>query len=97
MSVVHTLQWDGQDIRSIILNGFEFVESLDHIVGIVYASPSIMKRIVLAMPDEVNFDYIPEGFGMLRTAYLKFKPMADDQEIRLVSHDGSVVVRIVNR
>jgi hypothetical protein len=56
-----------------------------------------MKRIVLAMPDEVNFDYIPEGFGMLRTAYLKFKPMADDQEIRLVSHDGSVVVRIVNR
>lgn len=93
----HTIYWDGNDVRSIILDGFHFVESFDHIVGIIYASPATMKSIVLAMPDDVSFDYIPEGLGMLRTAYLKFRPLPASGEIRMVSQDESIVLRILRQ
>jgi hypothetical protein len=93
----HTIYWDGSDTRAIILDGFLFMEGLDHIVGIIYASPSTMKSIVLAMPEEVSFDYIPEGLGMLRTAYLKFRPLPTEGEVRMVSQDDSTVLRILRQ
>jgi hypothetical protein len=91
------MYWDGADIRTAILDGFHFVESFDHIVGIVYASPHTMKDIVLAMPDEVVFDFIPEGIGMLRTAYLKFRPLPQSGEVRMVSQDETIVLRILRK
>jgi len=94
VTISHTIQWDGNDIGTAVLGGFNFMESLDHIVGIVYSCPHVMKDIVIALQDEVSFDYIPEGIGMLRTAYLKFRPLSDS-EIRLVSQDGSITVRIL--
>ena len=95
MSISHILSWDGTDLKSAILEGFKIVECLDHIVGIIYASPATMKDIVLALPDEVVFDYIPEGLGRLRTAYLKFRPMPLEGEIRMVSQDDTTTLRIL--
>ena len=93
----HTLYWDGSDLYSALLDGFDYVEGFDHIVGIIYACPRMMKKIVLAMPDDVFFDYIPEGIGMLRTAYLKFRPLPTESEIRFVSQDGNLVVKILRQ
>jgi len=93
--VARTITWDGRDVKAAVMGGFRLMEAEDHIVGIIYAHPKVMKQIVLTMPDEVSFDFIPEGIGMLRTAYLKFRPMPTDDEIRMVSQDGSTVVKIL--
>jgi len=95
METRHVICQEGDDVRAAVLDGFKFMECLDHIVGIIYATPATIKEIVLAMPDEVSFDYIPEGVGRLRTAYLKFRPMPFEGEIRMVSHDGAVTLRIL--
>lgn len=97
MPVSHVVYWDGVDLKTAIIEGFQLMEGLDHIVGIIYATPSVMKNIVFAMPDDITFNYIPEGIGTLRTAYLKYRPMADEREIRLVSVDGSIIVRILHK
>jgi len=89
-------KWDGEDVRSAVMSAFALMESLDHIGGIIYAVPSMIKAIVLAMPDEVDFDYIHEGMGRLHTAYLKYRPLPHDKEMRLVSYDGDMVIRIVS-
>jgi hypothetical protein len=93
----YSIAWDGINVRAALLEGFRYMESLDHIVGVVQATPPMMKSIVLAMPDEVMFDYIPEGFARMRTAYLKYRFLPSDKEMQLVSHDGGVVVKIVPR
>jgi len=95
--MIHTTYWDGEDVKAAILEGFRHMEGLDHIVGIIYSSPAVIRDIVLAMPEEVAFDYIPEGIGRLRTAYLKFRPLPKDGEIRMVSHDGSETLRILRQ
>lgn len=86
--------WDGADVRTAILGAFDLMESRDHIPGILYATPKMVKSIVLAMPEEVEFDYIPEGIGRLRTVYLKYRNLPTDREMRLLSHDGDMVIRI---
>lgn len=91
----YQIEWDIEDIAGAVLMGFDYMERKDHIVGTVYVCPSVAKKIVLAMPDEVHFDFIPEGIGMIRTAYLKFKPNIRTDEIRLVSQDESMEVRVV--
>lgn len=88
------LEWDGTDVKSAILGALDRMESMDHIPGILYATPRMVKSIVLAMPEEVEFDYIPEGIGRLLTVYLKYRNLPTDQEMRLLSHDGDLVIRI---
>jgi len=90
-----TFPWDGLEIKAVLCAGFERMESMDHIVGVIYAVPSMVKKIVLAMPTEVVFDYIPEGVGCFRTAYLKMRPMPYESEIRFVSRDGSIALRFI--
>jgi hypothetical protein len=83
------------DIAGAVLMGFEYMERMDQIVGVIYVSPSTAKKIVIAMPDEVHFDYIPEGIGMVRTAYLKFKPTVRGDELRFLNQDETVEVRVI--
>jgi len=90
------IEWDGQDARTVLFGAFKRMELMDHIAGIVYATPIMMKTIVMAMPDEVEFDYIPEGIGRLHTAYLKYRPLPTDREIRISSTDGELVFRITS-
>lgn len=88
------MEWDGEDVKSAMSAAFERMEAEDRIPGVVYATPPMVKRIVLAMPDDVEFDYIPEGIGRLGTAYLKYRNLPTDAEMRVSSYDGDMVIRI---
>lgn len=96
MADYRTVHWGGDDVESAVLCGFNIMESLDLIVGKVVATPQMVGRIIYAMPDEIRFDYVPEGVGFLRTAYLKMRPMPYESEIRLYSRDGSTVLRMIS-
>ena len=90
----YRMEWKADDLPGAVLMGFSYVEKQDQIVGMVTANPPLVQQIVIQMGDEVIFDYIPEGIGMLRTAYLKFSPNNRSNEIRFVSQEGSVDLRL---
>ncbi len=91
----YQIEWDSQDIKGAIKCGFSYMEQKDEIVGIIYLTPTIAKRVVLAIPDEVLFDYIPEGIGRYRTAYLKYRPNLKDTEIRFLNQHETIELRMV--
>ena len=64
----YKMEWDSTDLKGGVLMAFSYMEKKDEIVGSIYGSPQTMKEIVLAMPDEVCFDYIPAVFGIFRRA-----------------------------
>lgn len=66
-------EWDSKDVGGAIKLGFNFLEIKDKIVGFVSVHPSVMKTVILETHDDITFDYIPEGLGFIRTAYLRFK------------------------
>lgn len=88
------MEWDSSDIKGAIRAGFTYVESKDEIVAHVLANPHVLQKIVLAVPDEVLFDYIPDGIGFIRTAYLKRKPLKDD-EIRFINQGSTIELRLI--
>lgn len=90
------MEWDALDIRGAISMGFNYIEAKDEIVGFVYANPSTLKDIVLSIPEEVNFDFIPDGIGMIRTAYLK-RASLKNNEIRFVNQSDSLRLRLFLR
>jgi len=92
----YTMEWDSSDIPGALKIGFNYVEAKDEIVGFIYACPSTLKKIVLSVPDEVVFDYIPDGIGMIRTAYLK-RASIKDNEIRFINQTDSLCLRLFLR
>lgn len=90
------MEWDSGDIPGAIKMGFSYIEAKDEIVGFVYACPSTLKDIVLSVPEEVSFDYIPDGIGMLRTAYLK-RSSIKYNEIRFINQSDTIRLRLFLR
>lgn len=90
----YKIEWNGDDLKGAVILGFDYMERQDEIVGFVYCPPALMKEIILEMPDEVDFQYIPEGVGMLRTAYLKFKPSVRHNEIQFWNQEQTKEVRL---
>jgi len=90
----YTIEWDGEDILGALDVGFHYLEMKDQIVRFLYASPTNLKRIILASPGEVNFDYIPDGIGYFRTAYLLREKMRDGW-LKLLNQERTVELRIV--
>jgi len=88
------MEWDSSDIRGAVRAGFNYVESKDEIVAFVLANPHILQKIVYAVPDDILFDYIPDGIGLIRTAYLKRKPLKDD-EIRFINQGSTLELRLI--
>lgn len=86
----YQMEYPISDLKRAVREGFHYIESMDEIVGIVYVTPPMAKQITLSMPEDVHFDYIPEGIGMLRTAYLKFLPSVKENEIRFINQDKTV-------
>lgn len=74
--------------------GFYYVESQDDIVGTIYTNPDLIKKIVIAYKDEIKFDYIPQGIGIFRTAYLKYYPLVKTNEIRFLSKHETFMVKM---
>ena len=90
---VFSAEWPSGDLGGAVSLGFDYLEKQDHIVGYVHACPEVIKAIVLTVPEEVIFDFIPEGIGMIRTAYLKFK-YGRTNELLFISQDKSTALKI---
>lgn len=90
----YQVEYDAQDLKGAIKCGFSYMETKDEIVGTIYVAPNMAKNLVLSAPDEIHFDYIPEGIGMLRTAYLKYLPSVKDNEIRFVNQEDTLELRL---
>lgn len=71
---VYTMEFDKDHFSKAINFAFQYIEQQDDVVGTVFANPSLIKEIVLTFPDEVKFDYVHQGIGIFRTAYLKYLP-----------------------
>jgi hypothetical protein len=82
------------DLKKAVAFGFITMESHDEIVGSVYVMPATAKKLILAMSEDIKFDFIPEGIGMIRTAYLKFMPSVKDNEIRFINLDKTVEIKL---
>lgn len=83
-----------RDIRGAVRYGFNYLEGMDYIVGHVHTTPYIAKQIVLNVPEDVVFDYVHHGLGMIRTAYFKMVPTLQDNEIRFLDQEKSVRLRL---
>lgn len=94
MMQTYYMEYDKSDLEKAIKLGFLYLESRDEIVGTIYVAPAMAKDIVLRMPGEVTFDYIPEGIGMLRTAYLKYLPSARNNEIIFINQNNTVELKL---
>lgn len=92
--ISYQMEVDGRDIKRAINVGFNYMESQDEIVGLVYANPKLVKDIILSMPEEVDFDYIPNGVGYLRTAYLKFSHVRE-KILKLENVDRTQELKII--
>jgi len=79
-------EWEAKDISGAVKLGFSFMEIKDKIVGFVSAHPTVMKALILATHSDITFDYIPEGLGFIRTAYLMFK-FGRSNEIVFIDQD----------
>lgn len=75
------MEFDKNLIRKAFDCAFHYVELHDDIVSTIFATPETMKKIVLAFPDEVAFDYVYQGIGRFRTADLKYLPAARENGI----------------
>jgi len=90
----YTLQWPANDIKNAILVGFNYLEHMDHIVGFISARPEIVKKILFAFPEELKMDFILDGVGTLRSAYVLYKSLRWD-EIRMVNRDKTIELQII--
>lgn len=82
------------DIRTAVQAAFEHFEKQDEIVGSVYLSPRLMKKVVLSIPDEIIFAFIPEGIGMMRTAHIYFGPNVEEHEMRFYNQNKDMMLRL---
>lgn len=91
--VSYCMEWPKENIKGAILTGFTYIETLDEIVGFVCARPEVVKKILFNLPNEFKLDFIPRGVGILRTAYVYYKPLRHD-EIRMVNRDKTIELQI---
>jgi len=90
----YVMEWDRHNMAGALAMGFDYFEKKDEIVGFVCLNPHVLKPLVLASHDEIEFDYIPEGIGRVRTAYLKFRVM-NDSEIRFLNQGKTMMLRLI--
>ena len=81
-------------IGKAIEDCFTEIELKDEIVRYVYVNADTMKRLILEVPNEIKFDYILNGVGYLRTAYLKFHPGLSDNVIKFATDFESIVLKL---
>ena len=94
MSEVINKSADISDLHGAIGDCFTEIEMKDEIVRYVYVNAATMKNLILDMPNEITFDYIPNGVGYLRTAYLKFHPGLRDNVYKFATSGDKTVLRL---
>lgn len=88
------IEFDKSDLKGALRYGFEYLEKRDEIVGMVVTNPSLLKKIILTVPEDIEFAFIPEGIGLIRTAYLKVMPGVKSNEIRFTNVEKTISVRL---
>jgi hypothetical protein len=94
MSLVITNSARLYGFKKAIDDSFTEIELQDEIVRYVYVNAATMKKLILELSDDINFDYIPNGVGYLRTAYLKFHPGLSDNVFKFTTKDDSIVPKL---
>jgi hypothetical protein len=90
----YKLEWNSNDIKGAVRIGFFYMEVMDEIVGYISARPEIIKKVLLAFPDEFRCDFIPNGVGILRTAYVLYKSLKWN-ELRFVNKEKTKELQII--
>jgi len=90
----YQIEYPKSNLKQAIQIAFNYIEVQDEIVGSVYVAPAMAKRITIELSDDVIFDYIPEGIGMLRTAYLKFLPSIKENELRFLNQEKTMELKL---
>jgi hypothetical protein len=88
------LEWRSNDIKGAVRIGFYYLEVMDELVGFICARPEIVKKILLAFPDDFRCDFIPNGVGILRTAYVLYKSLKWN-EIRFINKEKTKELQII--
>ena len=92
--ITYRLEWKNTDIKGAVRIGFFYLEIMDEIVGFISARPEMVKKILFAFPEDFKCDFIPDGVGMLRTAYVLYKSLKWN-EIRFVNRDKTIELQII--
>jgi len=90
----YRLEWKSSDIKGAIQIGFYYMEVMDEIACFICARPEIVKKIMFSFPDDFKCDFIPNGVGILRTAYVLYKSLKWN-EIRFINREKTKELQIV--
>jgi len=90
----YTMEFDKDLFVKAIECAFHYIEFQDDVVGLIYANPGLMKKFVLAFPNEVVFDYVHQGIGMFRTAYLKYLPSVRENGFIFINRHESFKLKL---
>jgi len=94
MSIVLHKVSDIKGVKEALNECFSEIEALDEIVKYAYVNARTMKELILRVPSEIAFDYIPNGVGYLGTAYLKFHPGLMDGVVKFTTDQETVILRL---
>lgn len=89
-----TMEYDKHNLKKAINCAFHYIESYDLIVGVIYSSPSLIKELVLTFPNEVEFDFIHQGIGTFRTAYIKYLPTIRGSSFILINREETIRLKL---
>lgn len=92
---VYYLEFDKNFIKKGIECAFQYIELLDDVVGTIYGTPQMIKKLVLAFPNEVEFDYVYQGIGRFKTAYLKYLPTTRENELVFLNRNETYKLKLL--
>jgi len=91
-----TIQYPLESVSDALLFGFSYMESRDHIVEYVIASPEMIKRIFAEIPDS-KVNPSEEALGSVWTAKLLISDRLTKNQLLLSNCTYSAVVKVDNR
>jgi len=91
----YVMEFDKNLFKKAVECAFYYIELQDDIVGVIFANPATIKRIVLEFPDEVTFDYVYQGIGRFRTAYLKYLPSVKENGILFLNQHETLKLKLL--
>lgn len=93
--VVYHIEFSKSYIKEGIELAFKYIEIMDDVVGIIYGHPDMIKKVVLLFDNEVKFDFVYQGIGIFRTAYLKYIPTTRDNELVFLNRNETFKLKLI--
>jgi hypothetical protein len=93
--LIYHIEFNKDYIKEGIEIAFKYIESLDDIVGTIYGQPDLIKKVVLLFNNEIKFDFVYQGIGIFRTAYLKYIPTTKDNELIFLNKNETYKLKLI--